>query len=156
MSTYHISTESLTNGELVALGAIEITSIPHISIIDERQGAIADVVEKYKAVEEEETRDGEEERHGKGREILAEPGGPQVEPGRGRSLPYRTVDVDEHDEKGKGKAEGGDIVHGGTLHARRRQGVCAQGARVGSCNGDKIEMRLQSHVPRASLQSVTS
>ncbi len=49
MSTYHISTESLTNGELVALGAIEITSIPHISIIDERQGAIADVVEKYKA-----------------------------------------------------------------------------------------------------------
>ena len=49
MSTYHISTESLTNGELVALGAIEITSIPHISIIDERQGAIADIVEKYKA-----------------------------------------------------------------------------------------------------------
>ena len=49
MSAYHISTESLTNGELVALGAIEITSIPHISIIDERQGAISDVVEKYKA-----------------------------------------------------------------------------------------------------------
>ena len=48
MSTYQISTESLTNGELVALGAIEITSIPHISIIDERQGAISDVVEKYK------------------------------------------------------------------------------------------------------------
>lgn len=43
-----ISTESLTNGELIALGAIEITSIPHISIIDDRQNAITEIVDKYK------------------------------------------------------------------------------------------------------------
>lgn len=43
-----ISTESLTNGELIALGTIEITSIPHISIIDDRQNAITEIVEKYK------------------------------------------------------------------------------------------------------------
>lgn len=43
-----ISTESLTNGELIALGAIEITSIPHISIIDDRKNAITEIVEKYK------------------------------------------------------------------------------------------------------------
>ena len=43
-----ISTESLINGELIALGAIEITSIPHISIIDDRQNAITEIVDKYK------------------------------------------------------------------------------------------------------------
>ena len=43
-----ISTESLTNGEMIALGAIEITSIPHISIIDDRQNAITEIVDKYK------------------------------------------------------------------------------------------------------------
>ena len=43
-----ISTESLTNGELIALGSIEITSIPHISIIDDRQNAITEIVDKYK------------------------------------------------------------------------------------------------------------
>lgn len=43
-----ISTESLTNGELIALGAIEITSIPHISIIDDRQNAITEILDKYK------------------------------------------------------------------------------------------------------------
>jgi len=44
----YISTESLTNGEIIALEAIEITSIPHISIIDERENAIVEIVEKYK------------------------------------------------------------------------------------------------------------
>ena len=43
-----ISTESLTNGEIIALGAFEITSIPHISIIDARENAIAEIVESYK------------------------------------------------------------------------------------------------------------
>lgn len=43
-----ISTESLTNGELIALGAIEIISIPHISIIDDRQNAVTEIVDKYK------------------------------------------------------------------------------------------------------------
>ena len=32
-----ISIESLTNGEIIALDALEIVSIPHISIIDERE-----------------------------------------------------------------------------------------------------------------------
>lgn len=40
MPTNCISTESLTNGEMIALGAIEIISIPNISIIDNRQNAI--------------------------------------------------------------------------------------------------------------------
>ena len=44
-----ITTESLTNGELVALGCLELVSIPHVSIIDDRQNAISDVVEKYKS-----------------------------------------------------------------------------------------------------------
>lgn len=48
MSVNSISTGSLTNGELIALGTIEIISIPHISIIDDRQNAIAEIVDKYK------------------------------------------------------------------------------------------------------------
>lgn len=44
----HITTESLTNGEIIALDALEIVSIPHISIIDERENAITEIVEKYK------------------------------------------------------------------------------------------------------------
>ena len=44
----HITTESLTNGEIIALDALEILSIPHISIIDERENAITEIVEKYK------------------------------------------------------------------------------------------------------------
>ena len=44
----NISTEKLTDGEAIALGAIEIISIPHISIIDERENAITETVEKYK------------------------------------------------------------------------------------------------------------
>ncbi len=43
-----ISAESLTNGEIIALDALEITSIPHISIIDDRGNAIIEIVEKYK------------------------------------------------------------------------------------------------------------
>ena len=42
-----ISFEPLTNGEGVALGVIEITSIPHISIIDPR-AKDDDIVERYK------------------------------------------------------------------------------------------------------------
>lgn len=44
----YITVESLTNGECVALGVLEIASIPHISIIDERENAIAEVVDRYK------------------------------------------------------------------------------------------------------------
>lgn len=43
-----ISTESLTNGEIIALDTLEIVSIPHISIIDDRENAITEIVEKYK------------------------------------------------------------------------------------------------------------
>lgn len=43
-----ISTESLTNGEIIALDALEIVSIPHISIINERENAITEIIEKYK------------------------------------------------------------------------------------------------------------
>lgn len=48
MSFDHISSENLTNGEFVALEAIELTAIPHISIIDGRENAITEIVEKYK------------------------------------------------------------------------------------------------------------
>ncbi len=44
----YITTESLTNGEIIALESLEIVSIPHISIIDERENAIAEIVEQYK------------------------------------------------------------------------------------------------------------
>lgn len=48
MNLKHISTENLTNGELVSLGCIEITSIPHVSIIDNASGNTEFVVERYK------------------------------------------------------------------------------------------------------------
>lgn len=48
MFSGQISVKSLTNGEYVALSAIEITSIPHISIIDDRQNAVDEINEKYK------------------------------------------------------------------------------------------------------------
>lgn len=48
MPSKYISTESLINGEIIALDALEIVSIPHISIISERDNAIAEVVENYK------------------------------------------------------------------------------------------------------------
>jgi hypothetical protein len=41
-----LNVESLTNGEKIALGAIEISAIPHVSIIDEN-AAMSDVVERY-------------------------------------------------------------------------------------------------------------
>ena len=49
MSSNYITTESLTNGEKIALGIFEVTSIPHISIIDDTPNAITEVIERYKA-----------------------------------------------------------------------------------------------------------
>ena len=49
MSFSYISTGNLTNGEFIALDTIEITSIPHISIIDDGQITISEINEKYKA-----------------------------------------------------------------------------------------------------------
>lgn len=48
MDYNNISTAALSGGETVALAAIEIASIPHISIIGGKQGAIADTIERYK------------------------------------------------------------------------------------------------------------
>ena len=48
MNLNYISTNSLVNGEIIALDAIEIISVPHISIIDDRQNAIDEVIVKYK------------------------------------------------------------------------------------------------------------
>ncbi|MBQ8903266.1 MAG: hypothetical protein IJY73_03065, partial [Oscillospiraceae bacterium] len=44
----YISVESLTNGEQIALSAIEITAVPHISIINDGPNAEAEVTERYK------------------------------------------------------------------------------------------------------------
>lgn len=44
----NITTESLTNGEKIALGTLEVTAIPHISIIDETINGITEVTERYK------------------------------------------------------------------------------------------------------------
>ena len=49
MLSVQISSESLTNGESIALAALEVTSIPHISIIDERADAPGAVISRYKA-----------------------------------------------------------------------------------------------------------
>lgn len=49
MSNDNITAESLTNGEQIALGILEVTSIPHISIIDETPNAITEVTERYKS-----------------------------------------------------------------------------------------------------------
>ena len=43
-----ISTVSLANNEQIALGAFEITTIPHISILEDSTNHIAEFVEKYK------------------------------------------------------------------------------------------------------------
>lgn len=43
-----ISAEELYSGEAVALSALEIKSIPHVSIIDSRHGIDSEIVEKYK------------------------------------------------------------------------------------------------------------
>lgn len=47
-SVRKISIEKLTDGENVALGALEIVSIPHVSIIDNRQNAASEGIERYK------------------------------------------------------------------------------------------------------------
>ncbi len=43
----NISIKNLTNGELISLEAIEITSLPHVSIIDDKKDS-NDIVEQYK------------------------------------------------------------------------------------------------------------
>lgn len=48
MLSDNITTESLTNGEKIALGILEVTAIPHISIIDETPNAITEITERYK------------------------------------------------------------------------------------------------------------
>lgn len=48
MLSDNITTENLTNGEKIALGILEVTAIPHISIIDETPNAITEITERYK------------------------------------------------------------------------------------------------------------
>lgn len=48
MERAYISCCGLQSGESVALGALEITSVPHVSIIDDRPNAIREVLERYK------------------------------------------------------------------------------------------------------------
>ncbi len=48
MPNNRVFTEKLTNGETVALVAVEIISVPHISIIDDRKNAISEVTDRYK------------------------------------------------------------------------------------------------------------
>ena len=47
MNNYEISVEKLTNGEFVGLSIIEITSIPHLSIIDENRDP-QEIIQQYK------------------------------------------------------------------------------------------------------------
>ncbi|WP_409969078.1 ATP-binding protein [Bengtsoniella intestinalis] len=49
MAFNYISDKKLENGESVSLGTIEVTSIPHISIIEDRPNAIEGVIERYKS-----------------------------------------------------------------------------------------------------------
>lgn len=49
MDNYMITTENLTGGEKVSLSAIEITSVPHFSIIDDKTFSSVEVTDKYKA-----------------------------------------------------------------------------------------------------------
>ena len=46
MQAEYISSAKLQNGEVISLGAIEITTIPHISIIGEER-ALPEIIEKY-------------------------------------------------------------------------------------------------------------
>lgn len=48
MASEYISIEELSNGEKIALGAIEITAIPDISIINDNPNITAEITEKYK------------------------------------------------------------------------------------------------------------
>ena len=43
-----ISITELSNGECVGLGAVEITAIPHLSILQKRFAAIANIYTEYK------------------------------------------------------------------------------------------------------------
>lgn len=49
MSYDYITTESLTDDEKVALGIIEVTSVPHISIIDENFNTAEEIIERYRS-----------------------------------------------------------------------------------------------------------
>jgi hypothetical protein len=49
MFSQNITIENLTNGEYIALGAIEITSTPHVSIIGSGQDDVALIIERYKS-----------------------------------------------------------------------------------------------------------
>lgn len=48
MDNYLITTEKLKGGEKVSLGAIEIITVPHYSIVDEKVLSSAEITEKYK------------------------------------------------------------------------------------------------------------
>lgn len=48
MASEYIAIEELSNGEKIALGAIEITAIPDISIINDNPNITAEITEKYK------------------------------------------------------------------------------------------------------------
>lgn len=47
MNQYNISTEKLTNGEVAGLCSIEITAIPHLSIIDDMRDSL-EIIQQYK------------------------------------------------------------------------------------------------------------
>lgn len=49
MDNYNITIENLTGGEKVALGILEVTSIPHFLIIDNKAVSSAEITNKYKA-----------------------------------------------------------------------------------------------------------
>jgi hypothetical protein len=49
MQLSEVSTEKLTSGEVISLASLEITSIPHISIIDDNSNAAKEVLLRYKS-----------------------------------------------------------------------------------------------------------
>lgn len=48
MQFSEISTEKLTSGEVISLASLEVTSVPHISIIDDNPNASTEVLLRYK------------------------------------------------------------------------------------------------------------
>jgi len=48
MQFSEVSTEKLTSGEVISLASLEVTSVPHISIIDDNPNAAAEVLLRYK------------------------------------------------------------------------------------------------------------
>ena len=48
MQFSEISTEKLTSGEVISLASLEITSVPHISIIDNNPDANTEILLRYK------------------------------------------------------------------------------------------------------------